>query len=89
MTIGDFHNSEAFIEIITQNLSPQMGAEIMTFAERLEARGKQEGRKEGIKSIASKLLQKGDLPLSAIAEIPGLTLEQLNTLKKEKKTQHY
>jgi predicted transposase/invertase (TIGR01784 family) len=96
MTVGDIYDTEAFIEVVTQNLSPQMGAEIMTFAERLEARGeakgeargKQEGREEGIKSIALKLLQKEDMPLSAIAELTGLTLEQLNALKKEKGTQH-
>jgi predicted transposase/invertase (TIGR01784 family) len=100
MTVGDIHDSEAFIEVVTQNLSPQMGAEIMTFAERLRQEGKQEGRQEGIeqglqkgkeegiKAIASKLLQKEDMPLSAIAELTGLTLEQLNVLKKEKGTQH-
>lgn len=84
MTVGDIHDSETFIEVVTQNLSPQLGAEIMTFAERL----RQEGIEKGIKTIALKLLQKENMPLSAIAELTGLTLEQLNALKKEKGTQH-
>ena len=96
MTVGDIHDSDAFIEVVTQNLSPQMGAEIMTFAERLRQeglekgieKGLQKGREEGIKAIASKLLQKESMTLATIAELTGLTLAQLNVLKKEKTTQH-
>lgn len=84
MTVGDIHDAEAFREVIQQNLSPAVGAEVMTFAERL----RQEGIEKGIKIIALKLLQKEDMPLSTIAELTGLTLEQLNALKKEKGAQH-
>jgi predicted transposase/invertase (TIGR01784 family) len=84
MTVGDIHDSETFIEVVTQNLSPQMGAEIMTFAERL----RQEGIEKGIETVALKLLQKEDMPLSTIAEITGLTLEQLTALQKEKGIPH-
>ena len=44
--------------------------------------GLKRGRNEGIKEVARSLIASGALPLSKVAECSGLTLQEVESLKK-------
>jgi predicted transposase YdaD len=52
---------------------------LLTYSEEAELRGRDEGRKEGIKDMAKGLLTRG-VPLDVIAESSGLPLDTLKAL---------
>jgi predicted transposase/invertase (TIGR01784 family) len=93
ITVGNIYDAEGFREVLMENLSPNMGAEIMTFADRLKAKGIEEGVAIGIKQgieqginqginiVATNLIQK-NIPLSTITELTGLTVAQIKALIK-------
>ena len=53
------------------------------FAERRAAEGKREGKREGMLTMAKRLLANGKLMLKEIAECTGLSLVQVKKLQAE------
>jgi len=93
-----FDNKLKFIESIAEELDPDIGKKVMTFAETFIAHGKEKGVQvgisqgiakgmsqgiaKGIKTVAKKLLRK-KVDLQLIAESTDLTIEQIQALEKE------
>jgi predicted transposase/invertase (TIGR01784 family) len=81
---GDLKDKPAFFELINQKISPEIGDEVMTLAERIRIEGKLEGIAEGeLKGkaeVAQSLLASG-AELAFIAKITGLSLDQLRELQ--------
>jgi predicted transposase/invertase (TIGR01784 family) len=92
---GNVADPDAFIEIISENLSPTIGEKIMTPAQHWEARGEARGEAKGEargeakgikksrKEIASKLLHTQQMSLETIAELTDLSMDELEALKEE------
>jgi len=72
-------------QIAEQSFSKETKEGVMTIAEKLRAegekRGKKEGRMEGIRSVALRMLKKG-LDFATVSEYSGLSIETLKSLEK-------
>lgn len=83
---GETFNTEEFVTIVQQGLSPEIGEKVMTIAEQLKAEGKAEGRVEGemeaLKKIAIKAIYK-NLSLQEIQDLTGLSQENLLAIQNE------
>jgi len=73
---GEISDEDGFINLINTKISPDIGEKIMTFTERVEARGELKSKLE----IAERLKAEG-MDLSFIAKITGLPTEQIQGLQ--------
>ena len=78
---GEIKNKDQFFELINDNISHEVGGDIMTLAEQLREEGKSEGQQQKAFEIARDLLKDGSDP-SFVAKITKLTLPQIKDLKK-------
>jgi len=74
---GELKDREQFFELINDNISHEVGGDIMTLAEQL----KEEGRYEGKLEVAKKLLEDG-ADLELVSKATHLPLPILKDLKK-------
>lgn len=73
---AELKNKEAFFDLITTKISPDVGEKIMTLAEQMREEGKIEGETE----IAKRLLNE-NLDLLFISKMTGLSLNKLKILQ--------
>lgn len=81
---AELKNEEAFFNLITTNISPEVGEEIMTLAEQMRQKGRLEGFHEGkLKEsieITKRLLAE-NVELLFIAKVTGLSLNKIKELQ--------
>lgn len=75
---GEIKSKEQFFELVNDNISHEVGGDIMTLAEQL----KKEGQKEKALEIARTLLEDGSDP-SFVAKVTKIPLPQIKDLKKK------
>ncbi len=75
---GEIKSKEQFFELINDNISHEVGGDIMTLAEQL----REEGQREKALEIARSLLEDGSDP-SFVAKVTKLPLPQVKDLKKK------
>ncbi len=73
---GEVSNDQSLVELIKEGLSPEIGEEVMTLAEQLEARGEAKSKRE----VAIRLLEQG-VSISIISQATDLSPEDLHNLK--------
>jgi predicted transposase/invertase (TIGR01784 family) len=73
---SEFLNEDRFWSIIHQNFSSETEGKIMTIAQKLEARGIQ----QGVQRVALKLIEKGE-KLETVSKLTDLSIEELKKLK--------
>ena len=78
---GELKNREQFFELINDNISHEVGGDIMTLAEQLREEGKCEGQQEKALEIARTLLEDGSDP-EFVAKVTRLPLLKIKDLKK-------
>ena len=83
---SDIKDKEAFFKVINTTLSTETGEKIMTIAEQLRREGIEigieKGRQEELLKIARNLLA-ANTDLALIAQVTGLSIEQINALKND------
>ena len=84
LNINDEHRDvKEFISLMHNKLQPKLEEELMTLADHIAEKGRQEGlqtgRQEGIMDVAIKLLQENTDPVF-VARITGLPLEQIKKI---------
>lgn len=99
MNTAEIEDKQLFIEKLEQNLPPTLGDKAMTMAEWLKNKGMQEGLEKGILQGLEKGLEKGreeerqllakrmidnGATTNFIAQVTGLTLNQIKQLKKDR-----
>ena len=83
LNIDDDHRNVAeFVNIMHDKLLPSVEEEIMTLAERIEEKGRLDGRLDEKMQIAKKLLQEKTDP-AFVAKITELSLEKIKELQKK------
>lgn len=75
-----------FIEVLQAELPPETGEKIMTVAEQLIAKGRQQGMQQGMQQVAKNLLTNG-FDLQTVAKNTGLDLALLRQLRDDE-TKH-
>lgn len=86
---GDIEDDGAFFDLIRTKISPDSGGNVMTLAQRLEQRGRMQGREEGFSlgrqneqfEVARSMLA-DDLDPGMISKYTRLPLEQVEALAK-------
>ena len=71
------------VEIVVKYVSKESGDKIMTIAEALEKKGREEGREKGREEAAQRMLSKG-YSIEDIQEITGLSKGKLLSFQKRK-----
>ena len=88
---GELRDKRAFFELINKEISPDVGEKIMSLAEQLKAEGSVEGQVEEIQKnkieIAERLLAR-KTELAFIAEITGLSLEEIKDIHSKEALSH-
>ena len=72
-------HQEALVQAVRTSISKQSGDRTLTIADMLVKRGRKEGREQGRKEIALRLLARGFTP-EEVSEISGLSLDEVNAL---------
>jgi len=84
LNIDDDHRDVAeLVELMHDNLSPDVEKEIMTLAERIEEKGMEKGRIEANLASAKKMIAEGVDP-NFIAKFTELSLAQIKKLQQQK-----
>ncbi len=69
------------VKIPIQYISEDSGGKIMTIAEQLEKKGREEGMQKGRAEVALRLLTK-NISIDIISETTGLSVEEIEKLRK-------
>jgi predicted transposase/invertase (TIGR01784 family) len=84
---GELSNKDTFIDLVTTRLAPDVGKKIMTIAEQLKAEGIQQGIHEGLYKAGIVLAKlKQGININVIAQETGLSIEEIELLKKSSHT---
>ncbi|MBP2168261.1 putative transposase/invertase (TIGR01784 family) [Erwinia toletana] len=75
---GDTADTTSFIHMLAKRL-PQDKELIMTMSQKLELKGRQEGRQEGVLKVARAMLREG-MKMSTVMKVTGLTKADLKRL---------
>jgi predicted transposase/invertase (TIGR01784 family) len=100
LNAAEISDKKAFIEMIQQNLTPNIGERVMTIGQLFKEEGRQEGRQEGIeegiakghlkaqKDIAHSLLENG-MGIEKVSRLTKLPIPVIQAIEKElKQAQH-
>jgi hypothetical protein len=77
MTNGDTKQFEVLIELLREHLSPKLGVEVMTIAERLKQQGMQQGMQQGESTMLARLITK------KFSHVPDFYIEKIKTASPE------
>ncbi len=75
-------DEDYFISLIKKEFSSDIGDNVRTVSEQIRARGQAEGKADGVKEVAKRLLSE-DVDDLLIAKVTGLSLEQIQHLKEK------
>lgn len=77
---GAIQDEQKFVQMVEEELSPEIGDPIMTLAEIYKKKGMQKGIQESKRIIAYRLIAKG-YAVTEVMKITGLSLQEINTLQ--------
>jgi predicted transposase YdaD len=92
LNAAEISDKKAFIEMIQQNLIPNIGERVMTIGQLFKEEGRQEGRQEGHieaqKGIARNMLENG-MGIEMVSRLTKLPISVIQAIEKElKQAQH-